>query len=146
MLKNRNPYKVLPGIIVDNISDHMPTFMIRTSLFRACQSNSSLTIKYRNINENSLRCIYNQINSLDLLILAESNDCTMGLTELLRIIQQPTNITVLFVLKLGRINLYKTMDYSRNNLKHKKETCAAYIVSRKQNPERLFCTIPKLCY
>ena len=82
-----NPYKVQPGIIVDNISDHMPTFMIRTDLFRACPSNSNLTIKYRIINENSLRCIYNQINSIDLLILTESNDCTTGLKELLRIIQ-----------------------------------------------------------
>ena len=48
-----NPYKVLPGIIVDNISDLMPTFMIRKYLFTACPSDSNLTIKYRINNENS---------------------------------------------------------------------------------------------
>ena len=54
-----NPYKVRPGIIVDDISDHMPTSMIRTDLFTACPSDPKLTIKYRIIDENSLRYIYN---------------------------------------------------------------------------------------
>ena len=128
-----NPYKVLPAKFVDNISDHMLTFMIRTNLFRACPSNSNLTIKYRAINENSLRCIYNQINSIDLLILAESNDCTTGLTELLRITQAAYEHHCSVVVKLGRIN------HCKNHLINIKKKRVYYILyQQNKHPKRFF--------
>ena len=86
-----SPYKILPGIIVDNTSDHMPTFLIRADLFNSFHNSLNNRVTYRKINEESLMHLYNYLNSCNLMTIAEDNDSVAGLTELLNILQTEYN-------------------------------------------------------
>ena len=80
-------YKVLPGIIVDNISDYMHTFMICANLFETYSNSSRNTVKYRIVNDASLSRMYEQLSSYDLMSVVQDNNCVVGLGELMNIIQ-----------------------------------------------------------
>ena len=80
-------YKVLPGILVDNISDHMHTFMIDANLFETHSNSSCNTIKYRIVNDASLGRMYEQLSFYDLMSVVRDNNWVVGLDELMKTIQ-----------------------------------------------------------
>ena len=82
-----SPYKILPGIIIDNTLDHMPTFLIRAEPFNNFHNSLNNRVTYGKINEEPRMHLYNHLNSYNQMAIAEDNNYVAGLTKLLNTLQ-----------------------------------------------------------
>ena len=83
-----NPINFISGIIISDISDHLPTFISIKNVFSNVNSDLKTKIQYRLINENSMNDFFLNMSACDFSNINNSNDCSSAIVELQDIIDE----------------------------------------------------------
>ena len=77
-----NPSNLTAGIIVTDISDHFPVFVLKNSVFLNQNCNETFNIKYRLINEITLQNLHNELEPCDFSTIIDPNNCSLSIQNL----------------------------------------------------------------
>ena len=81
-----NPQNFTSGIIINDISDHLPIFIVKYKIFSPSNPNNNIEIQYRVINENTIENLCNTLYSYDFSDIENSNNCSESLDKLTEVI------------------------------------------------------------
>ena len=83
-----DPTKTIAGVIVNDISDHFPTFIVSLDLFKNRQNDGNGVVKYRVVNNVTITNMIEYMTAFDLNDIAENNNCDVALSRLNAVIQE----------------------------------------------------------
>ena len=83
-----DPNKITTGVIVNDISDHFPTFLISLDFFTNTRNDTSNVIKYRTVNDITLANMSEYLSAYDFNSIAENYNCDEALSRLLVIVRE----------------------------------------------------------
>lgn len=74
------PNLIQSGILLSDISDHFPIFLIHKYFFHPGENSSKVQIKFRLINDVTLSNLYNKVAHADYGDIVDDDDCDRGLS------------------------------------------------------------------
>ena len=88
-----NPTQTLSGVILTDLSDHLPIFVIYDSYFKGSTSeNITHQVSFRLTNEDTLNKLYSMLDSYDFSNLLDDDDVNGSVSQLTNIINNCYNI------------------------------------------------------
>jgi hypothetical protein len=77
-----NPHNYNSGIIISDISDHLPIFVTLHNIINDETSHENRQIKYRLINDVGIRNLNDMLNQYDFSEIINTNDCDLAIKQL----------------------------------------------------------------
>ena len=124
------PNGFVSGILIPDISDHLPLFIMKRSLFTKNSSQQNTHVKYRLINDSTITNLRQSLLCLDLNpITGFDNNCTTAMESLTHAVDNTYKLCCPI----------KSKTLSNKNLK--KPWISREIISNIKKKTTLFCTI-----
>ena len=84
--------KIITGVIVNDISDHFPTFIVSLDFFKNRQNDQNGVVKYRVVNNVTLTNMIEYMSAFDSNVIAENISYDVALSRLNVMIQKAYDI------------------------------------------------------
>ena len=76
----KNPIDFKTGILSIDLSDHLPIFLIKENFFQVSEPSKCRTIRYRIINEETLKQFFNRVSEFNFDDIYNNDDCAVSLS------------------------------------------------------------------
>ena len=83
-----NPHNYDSGILISDISDHLPIFVILNNILNNEVNKNCTQIKYRLINDLTIGNLYDKLNQYDFTEILDGNDCDLAIKQLTSIVDE----------------------------------------------------------
>jgi hypothetical protein len=83
-----NPHNYNSGILISDISDHLPIFVILKNIIINEAVDRCIQIKYRLINDTTIGNLYDRLNQYDFTAIRGENDCDIAIKQLTSIVDE----------------------------------------------------------
>ena len=115
----KQPNGFVSGILISDISDNFPLFILKRNLITKNSSQQNTNVKYRLINDSTITNLRQSLLCLDLDHITRSDNYTTAMESLARAVDNTYKLCCPIKSKtLSNKYLKKALDYPRNNIKH----------------------------